>query len=44
MATKHDLYKNIRDFNVCIEFEILKVKVPINFFATVGFSARKERR
>ena len=44
VATEHDLYNNIGDFDVCIEFEMLKVKVPINFFATVGFSARRERR
>jgi hypothetical protein len=29
--TEHNLYKNIGDIDVRIEFEIFKVKVPINF-------------
>lgn len=28
---KHDLYKNIEDIDICTEFEMLKVKVPIIF-------------
>jgi len=44
LATEHDLYKKIGDFDVCIEFEIFKVKVPINFLGTVGFSLRREGR
>jgi hypothetical protein len=37
LATEHDLYKTIGDIDVCTEFEILKVKVPIVFLGTVGF-------
>jgi hypothetical protein len=44
VAIEHDLYKNIRDVDVCTEFEMLKVKVPINFLGTVGFSLRREGR
>jgi hypothetical protein len=44
VATEHDLYKSIGDVNVCTEFEMLKVKVPINFLGTVGFSLRREGR
>jgi hypothetical protein len=29
---------------MCKEFDIFKVKVPIIFFGTVGFSARRDRR
>lgn len=28
---KHNLYKNIKDINVCTEFKMLKVKVLIIF-------------
>jgi hypothetical protein len=41
---EHDLHKNIGYADVCTEFEMLKVKVPIIFFGTVGFSPRKEGR
>ncbi len=44
LATEHDLYKIIRDVNVGPEFEMLKVKVLINFFGTVGFSLCREGR
>ncbi len=44
MATEHDLYKNIEDFDACSEFEMLKVKVPIIFLGTVGFSLPREGR
>ena len=44
MATEHDLYKNIGDVDVCIEFEMPKVKVPIIFLGTVGFSPPREGR
>ena len=43
-ATVHDPYKNITDFDVCIEFEILKVKVPVNFLGTAGLSLPGEGR
>jgi hypothetical protein len=35
---EHDLYENMRDIDVCTEFKMLKVKVPIIFLGTVGFS------
>jgi hypothetical protein len=41
---EHDLYKNIGDIYVCTDFEILKVKVPIIFLGTVGFSLRRDGR
>ena len=44
MATDCDLYKVLRSLNVCIEFELLKVKVPVIFLGTVGFSARGDGR
>ena len=44
MATEHDLYKIIGDIDVCTEFEMLQVKVPISFLGTVGFSLRREGR
>lgn len=43
-ATVHYLYKNITDFDVCIEFEILKVKVPVNFLGTADLSLPSEGR
>ena len=42
MATEHNLYKTIRNIYVCIEFELLKVKVPSVFLGIVGFSLRKD--
>jgi hypothetical protein len=44
VATEHDLYKTIGNIDVCIEFELLKVKVPIVFLGTVGFSPPREGR
>jgi hypothetical protein len=44
VATEHNLCKNIEDVDMCIEFEILKVKVPIIFLGTVGFSPPREGR
>jgi hypothetical protein len=44
VATEHDLYKTIGNIDVCIEFELLKVKVPIDFLGTVGFSPPREGR
>jgi hypothetical protein len=41
---KREIYKEIRHIDLCIDFEVLKVKVPIIFFGTVGFSARRDRR
>lgn len=42
MATEYDLYENIENINIYAEFEILKVKVPIIFLGTVGFSPPRE--
>jgi hypothetical protein len=36
VATEHDLYKTMGNIGVCIEFELLKVKVPSVFLGTVG--------
>ena len=44
VAMEYDLYKNIRYANVCTEFEMLEVKVPIVFFGTQGFSAHRDGR
>ena len=41
---KHDLSKNVRFINVCVDFETLQFKVPINFLGTVGFSLRRDGR
>jgi hypothetical protein len=37
-----DVYREIRDIDLCIDFEVLKVKVPLKFLGTMGFSARRE--
>jgi hypothetical protein len=39
-----DLYKEIRDINVCKELKVLKGKVPVEFLGTMGFLARREGR
>jgi hypothetical protein len=44
VATEHDLFKNMGDVDVYTEFEMLKVKVPIIFHGTVGFSLPREGR
>ena len=44
MAIEHDLYKNMGDIDVCTEFDMFEVKVPIIFLGTVGFSLRREGR
>lgn len=44
MVTAHDLYKTMGNSNVCIESELLEVKVPIVFLGTVGFSPPREGR
>jgi hypothetical protein len=41
---EHDLDKNIGDVDVYTQFEMLKVKVPIIFLGTVGFSLLREGR
>jgi len=44
VAAEHNLCRNIGDIDVCTEFKMLKVKVPINFLGTVDFSQRREGR
>jgi hypothetical protein len=44
VAIEHDLYINIRVIDVCTEFNICEVKVPIIFFGTPVFSAHKDGR
>ena len=41
---EHDLYKNIGDVDIYIEFEMLKVKVLIIFLSIVGFLLPREGR
>ena len=43
VATEHDLYKNIGDIDMCTEFEKHKVKVPVIFLGSVGFSLSQSR-
>lgn len=44
MAINHDVYKEIRDIDLCTDFKVLKVKVPFRFLGTVGFLLRREGR
>lgn len=44
VATDHDLHRKRTDIDVYTEFEMLKVRVPIIFLGTVGFSPRRDRR
>jgi hypothetical protein len=44
VAIEHNLLKIIRDIKLCTDFKILQVKVPIIFFGTPGFSARRDGR
>lgn len=41
---EYGLYKTIGIINVYAEFELLKVKVPVVFLGTMGFSLRRDRR
>jgi hypothetical protein len=41
---ERDLYKIIGDVDVYTKFDLLKVKVPIIFLGTVGFSPRWDGR
>jgi hypothetical protein len=41
---EHDLHKSLGDVNMCREFHMLEVKVPIIFFGTQGFSPRRDGR
>jgi hypothetical protein len=44
IATKYNLYKDIRIIDVCTELEMLKVKVPNTCLGTAGVSLRREGR
>jgi hypothetical protein len=44
VATEHDIYKTMGIINVCTESELYKVKVPVVFLGTVGFSLRRDGR
>jgi hypothetical protein len=44
VAIAHNLHRTIGNIDVCAESELFKVKVPIVFLGTVGFSLRKEGR
>lgn len=39
VAIVQDLYRIIADINMCTDFELLEVKVPLIFLDMVGFSA-----
>jgi hypothetical protein len=42
VVTEHDIYKSIGIINMYTESELLKVKVPMVFLGTVGFSLRRD--
>jgi hypothetical protein len=44
VVTDHDSCANLRDVDVCMDFEIFEVKVPINFLGTAGVSLRRDGR
>ena len=44
MVTVCNKYKTLGAFDVYAESELLKVKVPIIFLGTVGFSLRRDGR
>ena len=44
VATEYNLLRIITDIKVCTDFKMLQVKVPIIFFGTPVFSARRDGR
>ena len=44
VAIVQDLYRIIVNINVCTDLSCLKVKVPLIFLGTVGFSALRDGR
>ena len=42
LATEHNIFKNIRNIDMYIDFEMIKVKVPMKFLGTAGFSLRRD--
>jgi hypothetical protein len=44
VAIEHNVLKIIGDIKVCTDFKMLQVKVPIIFFGTPVFSARRDGR
>ena len=44
VATETTLHIEINSYDVCTDFEILKVNVPIIFLATRGFSLHRDGR
>ena len=44
MATGYGSNNNMGYFDVCTDLNMFKVKVPLNFLGTVGFSLRGEGR
>jgi hypothetical protein len=44
VAIVYNLYRTIKNVDVCIGSELLEVKVPIVFLGTVGFSPPREGR
>jgi hypothetical protein len=44
VAMEHDLYKSLGDVNMCRKFNMFEIKVPIIFFGTPVFPARRDGR
>ena len=44
LATEHNIFKNIRNIDIYIDFEMIKVKVPIKFLGTADFFATRDGR
>ena len=44
VATAYNLYRTMENIDVCIQFELLEVNVPITFLGTVGFSRHRDGR
>ena len=44
VAREYDLYKSLGCIDMCRVFDVSKVKVPVIFFGTAGFSARRDAR
>jgi len=44
VVTAYDLYKTIVNASVCVEFKLLKIKVPLIFSGMVGFPRPRDGR
>jgi hypothetical protein len=41
---EHDLYQSLGDVDMCRKFDMFEIQVPIIFFGTPVFSARRDGR